>query len=827
MKYIDRYRSVSAKVILILFFVLLLSFIIVVIYQHFSMSGSYISKEISRSRALTTFCEQVRLFVSKLRAQNTFDDDYMIRKMKQEMESGKKYYETDIYLTIPVVAAWTAAEAKAKELGYRFRTPRNNPRNPKNAPRPGVEQKIVDYLEGKGSLAEIEKAGAKIVYPPDKNQALQIGEIGVIHTGSEKFNRAEKGDSKKIDAVRFFRAIRLTEDCLVCHGDPKGESDLLGFEKEGWKAGEIHGAFEIISPLKDMRKDLAGARFHNILIALGIFIVSGLIFYYVLNRFVTRPIKKMVDFSKKLGKGDFRSSIGVENKDEIGEMATHFNGSVVNLRKTMKKIADTSHTLLFFSEELSEISGRMSDSSDRMREESEMVASAVEEVSSSTNTVASASEQSSRNISNIAAMTEEMSATVRNVAEFAGKTTEKVNRMSDYGREMVDSIEGVAAAIEEMNASMNEVSRNTSQASKISRDAIKRSEMITARMDALEDASRKIGKFVDVIKHIASQTNMLALNATIEAAGAGEAGKGFSVVASEVKELARQSADASDEVAGQVEDVQNSIREAMNAVKSVNEVIDEISGISEIIASAMEEQAAATGEIAKTIASNATMARDVSTFAGETSDLISDMSRSADQTADTAEETSKNVNEMSGAIGDIARSINEAARGVDEISKNIQNIRMVANDVSVGASVTSQSSRDIEKSSSKLSRIVASFDIGKEKFDIGKVKSSHLLWRSKLEGVLRGARTLRPEEVVSDHECEFGKWLDSPEGQIYKESPHYREIVKYHKEVHDHARNLVELHGNGKTAEAEQYMEKFERARENMFEHLELLYSDE
>jgi methyl-accepting chemotaxis protein len=176
-----------------------------------------------------------------------------------------------------------------------------------------------------------------------------------------------------------------------------------------------------------------------------------------------------------------------------------------------------------------------------------------------------------------------------------------------------------------MTSSVNEISRQVQESSKIAGEAVKQAQQTDLRINALSQAAGRIGDVVKLITAIAEQTNLLALNATIEAARAGEAGRGFAVVASEVKQLASQTAKATDEISSQIAGMQTATQESVGAIKEISGTIGRISEIAATIAAAVEEQGAATQEIARNVgeaakgtqqvASNIT---DVNRGAGET-----------------------------------------------------------------------------------------------------------------------------------------------------------------------------------------------------------------
>lgn len=455
----------------------------------------------------------------------------------------------------------------------------------------------------------------------------------------------------------------------------------------------------------------------NLKITEWLLLISGIIICFIagiiISRSISQPIQEAVSIANRLAQGDLTIQFASKfsSKDEMGQLLSAMQMMVTSLRGIVKEITDATNALSSSSEELSSISTQMASSAEEMNVQAASVATASEQVSASVNIVASAAEQSSVSVSNIAAMTEQMSATFKTIAENARSTYENVKNMAAASDQISLGVNTIASAAEEMTASLNEVAKNTIQASAVSRNANHRTEEINSRMNALSEASKQIGKVVQVIKDIADQTNMLALNATIEAAGAGEAGKGFAVVAGEVKELARQSADATEEISGQIERIQSSTSDAFQAISEISKIITEIAQINESIAASAEEQTATASEISKSIAFNALTVRKVADNANQAAKLVEDIAKSTDETSKAVIQISRHVEELARGIRDVARSSVEAARGVRDISQNMAQISIASKETASGAAQTKTSSEELSRMAVSLSKIVKRFKL--------------------------------------------------------------------------------------------------------------------
>ncbi len=197
----------------------------------------------------------------------------------------------------------------------------------------------------------------------------------------------------------------------------------------------------------------------------------------------------------------------------------------------------------------------------------------------------------------------------------------------------------VGSSTEEMNSSIKEISSSALEASTQSNEAKTKSERTNEIMAELDQSSDQIGAVIKMISSIAQQTNLLALNATIEAARAGEAGKGFAVVANEVKELAKQTAKATDDIASQVSSVQDSTKNSVTAISEISQIIDKLNSIASSTAAAVEEQSATTSEVSRVVTEATKGVDDIMS-------LISNVNAAAQESSTGANETLKSANEL-------------------------------------------------------------------------------------------------------------------------------------------------------------------------------------
>ncbi|MBK7142529.1 MAG: methyl-accepting chemotaxis protein [bacterium] len=348
-------------------------------------------------------------------------------------------------------------------------------------------------------------------------------------------------------------------------------------------------------------------------------IVPFLLIY--LNRMLV-PLRESVAFTELLAKGDFSkdvSSASLQRKDEFGDLARGFNGMVNNTRSLLHDLTQDVETVASAATELSAVSAQTSQSVQTMSGKAIAVAAAAEESSANTVSVAASMEQVTVNLTTVASATEEMSATI------------------------------------------GEIATNSERARAISNDAGSQAAAVSLLMQQLGMAATEIGKVTGMITEISSQTNLLALNATIESARAGAAGKGFAVVANEIKELAKQTALATEDIKAKINGVQGSASNAIVDIEKITGVIAEVNQLVASIATAIEEQATVTRDVAGNIA--------------HASAGVKEVNERVAQTALVSRSTAQDIAAVNSATGEIRSGGEQVRTSASQLSSLSEQLR--------------------------------------------------------------------------------------------------------------------------------------------------------
>jgi methyl-accepting chemotaxis protein len=402
-----------------------------------------------------------------------------------------------------------------------------------------------------------------------------------------------------------LRPILNETRCFHCHGSSRR---VLG------------GAMVRISTEKAYGL-VSAARNRNIVVGMvGLGVIMVLI-YVLFNKLVNRPVMALTEMAHSLREGDFTQTVKVAGRNELNHICSRMNMVSEELRNMVKGIVGDSDTLATAASQLSSISEQMSSGADQTSGKSNTVATAAEEMSSNMNAVAAATEQAATNVGM------------------------------------------VATAAEEMTATINEIAQNSEKARSITADAVSQTKNASDKVDELGSAAQEIGKVTEAITEISEQTNLLALNATIEAARAGEAGKGFAVVANEIKELAKQTAEATVEIKNKVGGIQNSTEDTVSEIGQISKVVNDVNEIVSTIATAVEEQSVTTQEIAGNVTQASTGIQEVTENVAQSSSVSGEIAR------DIAD-----VNQASGEISNSSSQVNLSAEELTKLAEQLKKV---------------------------------------------------------------------------------------------------------------------------------------------------------
>ncbi|MDT8445799.1 MAG: cache domain-containing protein [bacterium] len=461
--------------------------------------------------------------------------------------------------------------------------------------------------------------------------------------------------------------------------------------------------------------------------------IIALLSVFFLRQFVITPFAKMSVFLKGLGLGDLDSHLDLEARDEIGQISDQMNQFAQSLKQRVQlahavALGDMQQDVVLLSEQdtlgqslvkmieslqektkaarlvaAGDLRYHLSLSSDQdilgkalvqmtddlnqilsqVRADAQRLASSSTELSAVSTQMANSSTEMSAETRTIAAASEQMSANIASLAQGTDHIDGKTKQIADNTSEVTHSISEVTKTVEHLTENIKLVAHQTAQAGKASAKVQALSQKATAAMTRLQKNNQNINQVAKLIQNISAQTRMLALNATIESASAGAAGKGFAVVAGEIKELAMQSGQASEDIGQRVNQIEVETTEAIQAVHQVLDGIDEV-----------------TKSVGEVTAASQTQA-----------DQAVKMEREMQSSRQRIEQVAGWVGELSGSVGELSGNASELSQGAREVAKAMEQLNVASNETAKGAEQISEESNRLAEIANQLQSNVGRFQI--------------------------------------------------------------------------------------------------------------------
>lgn len=446
------------------------------------------------------------------------------------------------------------------------------------------------------------------------------------------------GDSAKNDLIQTI-AIYNTDLKFIKGLNADSSYKISKVDKPVVTSDSKHTA--IISPMRDFGKtivgyvlcdfskkrliDKTGAFMRFIWLTGGILLFVVVVAGILVAQSIIRPVKSTITMIKNIaaGEGDLTQRLTYSADNEIGTLSRWFNTFVEKLQKTVKVITESISELASFSGEFTTASSDTGKAAEDLRLKAQSASQASESVSS------------------------------------------VLVEISTSANTMSTSVEAISISIREMSSSINEVAKNCQTETRIATEADRQAEQALLAMNELGTKSKDIGTILELIGDIADQTNLLSLNATIEAASAGEAGKGFAVVAMEVKELAKQTAQAIENINQNIVEMQQKTEGAIKIIEAIASIINEINTISHTIATAIEEQSATVNEIANNANDTNSTASEIAGKVTASAEELKKVNQVIQEVDTVATENNRSSQKMVGLVNEykqLTQKVNESIK---------------------------------------------------------------------------------------------------------------------------------------------------------------------
>jgi methyl-accepting chemotaxis protein len=598
--------SLKTKVLSItLFGLAVIAFIIALVYIGDIAKMSY-NSILEKSRIIVRMAEA---------AQNSIADKVVKGVIQDFEELAQEGDREKALATIPVLTAIDVARRTADSEHYQFRVIRFDARNSENRPE-GPEVEALRTLEEKNLKEYVVR------------ERLQI---------------------------RYFSPIRLSQECMVCHGDPAGSRDPIGGIREGWKVGETHGAYEVISSLAGAAEGRRQAIRNVGAFSLTVMVLLGLSLFLVV-RIVLKPLAGYIQAFEKSAKGDLTVRTNIRSHDEIGEVANYFNIFIGTLEAMVRQVKRVSNTAGEISQDLAATS---------------------EETAASLHEIRVNTDGMKNKIVRLDGEISESAASAREMREYIGKLAELIQNQAA-------AINQSSASIEQMGASINNIAKTAEEKLGIANELEFTAQGGQDEMEETEQLIKKVAQsagvileMIEIIQGIATKTNLLAMNAAIEAAHAGEFGKGFAVVADEIRNLAESSAESATQVTQSLGEVTDYIKASESSTERTGVAFNQIMEKVKDVAHSMSEMKNTTHEL--------------SLGAQQILEALASLVKTTEDVKDSSREMNERVGAITDAMGRMSDYSTETKNGMEEVTLGINEIFKAVETITKAGTLNSES----------------------------------------------------------------------------------------------------------------------------------------
>ena len=652
----------------------------------------------------------------------------------------------------------------------------------------------------------------------------------------------------------YYAQGKNMASAYVDGGPEKGNQRMADFDREALALQEVLGPFvqgrlDLVTQLLDAVEGRFVSFRNGVTMALILVGVLVALLGWLLVRSLGRSLGRIEPAVRALSEGNMTVRVPVVGiQDEFGEIGGKVNVMADNMTRLMSMMSLHSGSITACASELvqvrhvigtdarlsQEVVGTVSSQNDVLFQEISGVMVAVSQATENIRNISIAAHQVSENVTSIAAGVEQTSVNISTMAAAAEEITANISGVNQNLESVDASVRNVSVSVLEVTEALNDIRMRCQMASKESQQAFNHAKSTQEVMDQLSRSAREISHVVEVITDIAEQTNMLALNASIEAAGAGDAGKGFAVVANEVKELARQTADATKmihrqnkTIQGHTRDVARANMEIVSSMERINRTnleinlsVDEQANVVHSIAQDMQQVSAAAAEVTRNAQELNVAAQDVARAASEAAIGTSEVANAAQDVATAAQATASDSNAVREHADAILISMQNTENVARTVKESVQQAGITANSMKLSAQQFDRMGQVLQDLTNSLYAVQLKLDFGEPIFNIKSVKRESIGLVGLMEGIIAGRVTVDSKTIPPSEATILGAWLQRMAGSPLARKEIFKNLVVLHREWYVQAGRMAGMDCAAALAEISVFLEK----QREIFKHVDALY---